>query len=149
MWLARMAVYLGGAGLLGFTLIPWLMRQVHRWPIAQGLVSFAIVVVLLYAWAAEVLGGVAAITGAFLVGLAFARSPLRQEVEHSFSALTYGFFVPLFFVSIGLAANVRDLSGGAALGLVLIAVAVVSKVWAAVGRVVGLKRGERCGWGWA
>ncbi len=143
--LVRMALYLGGAGLLGFTLIPWLMRQVHRWPIAQGLVSFAIVVVLLYAWAAEALGGVAAITGAFVVGLAFARSPLRQEVEHSFSALTYGFFVPLFFVSIGLAANVRALSGASLVfGLVLIVVAVVSKV---VGSGLGawwggLKRGE-------
>lgn len=143
--LVRMVLYLGLAGALGFTFIPWLMRHVSRWPIAQGLVSFAIVVVLLYAWAAEVLGGVAAITGAFLVGLAFARSPLRQEVEHSFSALTYGFFVPLFFVSIGLAANVRDLTGtGLIFGLVLILVAVVSKVagsglgawWG------GLKRGE-------
>lgn len=127
--LVRMALYLGLAGVLGFTFIPWLMRHVSRWPIAQGLVSFAIVVVLLYAWGAEVLGGVAAITGAFLVGLAFARSPLRQEVEHSFSALTYGFFVPLFFVSIGLAANVRALSGaGLIFGLVLVLVAVVSKV---------------------
>jgi Kef-type K+ transport system membrane component KefB len=127
--LVRMAVYLGAAGLLGLTIIPWLMQRVHRWPIAQGLVSFAIVVVLLYAWAAEVLGGVAAITGAFLVGLAFARSSLRQEVEHSFSALTYGFFVPLFFVSIGLEANVRELSSaGLLFGLVLIVVAVVSKV---------------------
>ncbi|MCC7358269.1 MAG: cation:proton antiporter [Anaerolineales bacterium] len=143
--LARMALYLVGATLLGFSLIPWLMRRVHRWPIAQGLVSFAIVVVLLYAWAAEALGGVAAITGAFLAGLAFARSPLRPEVEHSFSALTYGFFVPLFFVSIGLEANVRALSGaGLLFGGVLIAVAVVSKI---VGSGLGawwggLKRGE-------
>jgi Kef-type K+ transport system membrane component KefB len=50
-------------------------------------------------------------------------------VEHSFSALTYGFFVPLFFVSIGLAANVRTLSGaGLLFGGVLILVAAVSKV---------------------
>jgi len=143
--LVRMVLYLVVAGALGLTVIPWLMQRVRRWPLAQGLVSFAIVVVLLYAWAAEALGGVAAITGAFLVGLAFARSPLRQEVEHSFSALTYGFFVPLFFVSIGLAANLRTLSGaGLIFGLALIAVAVVSKVlgsglgawWG------GLKRGE-------
>ncbi len=143
--LVRMVLYLVVAGVVGFTLIPWMLQRVKRWPLAQGLVSFAIVVVLLYAWAAEVLGGVAAITGAFVVGLAFARSPLRQEVEHSFSALTYGFFVPLFFVSIGLQANVRALSGaGLVFGLVLVAVAMVSKVlggglgawWG------GLKRGE-------
>jgi Kef-type K+ transport system membrane component KefB len=143
--LLRMGLFLGVGGALGLAGIPWLMQRVHRWPIAQGLMSFAIVAVLLYAWAAEVLGGVAAITGAFLVGLAFARSPLRAEVEHSFSALTYGFFVPLFFVSIGLAANVRTLSGaGLLFGAVLIGVAALSKVlgsglgawWG------GLRRGE-------
>jgi Kef-type K+ transport system membrane component KefB len=91
--------------------------------------SFVIVVALIYAWAAEVVGGIAAITGAFLVGLAFARSPLKQEIEHSFSALTYGFFVPLFFVSIGLEANARAVTGSSLLfGLALILVAVVSKI---------------------
>jgi Kef-type K+ transport system membrane component KefB len=72
---------------------------------------------------------VAAITGAFLVGLAVARSPLRQQVEHGLSALTYGFFVPLFFVSIGLSANARAVTGPALVfGLVLIVVAIVSKI---------------------
>jgi Kef-type K+ transport system membrane component KefB len=102
---------------------------VAREPISQGLMSFVIVVALIYAWAAEVVGGIAAITGAFLVGLAFARSPLKQEIEHSFSALTYGFFVPLFFVSIGLEANARAVTGSSLLfGLALILVAVVSKI---------------------
>jgi Kef-type K+ transport system membrane component KefB len=74
-------------------------------------------------------GGVAAITGAFLVGLAFARSTLRQEIEHSLSALTYGFFVPLFFVSIGLEANAREVTGSSLLfGAVLVLIAVVSKI---------------------
>jgi len=102
---------------------------VAREPVSQGLMSFVIVVALIYAWAAEVVGGIAAITGAFLVGLAFARSPLKQEIEHSFSALTYGFFVPLFFVSIGLEANARAVTGSSLLfGLALILVAVVSKI---------------------
>jgi Kef-type K+ transport system membrane component KefB len=127
--LARMAAYLVGAGLAGYLLIPRLLRWIHRLPISHGLVSFGMVIVLLFAWSAEVLGGVAAITGAFLVGLAFARSPLRQEIEHNFSALTYGFFVPLFFVSIGLQANAREVTGPALVfGVVLIVVAVVSKI---------------------
>jgi Kef-type K+ transport system membrane component KefB len=143
--LARMALYLVVAAVAGYALIPRLLRWVHRLPIAQGLVSFGIVLVLLFAWAAEVLGGVAAITGAFLAGLSFARSPLRQEIEHNFSALTYGFFVPLFFVSIGLQANAREVTGAALLfGLVLIVVAIVSKI---VGSGLGawwggLPRGE-------
>jgi Kef-type K+ transport system membrane component KefB len=143
--LARMAGYLVVAGVAGFLVIPRLLRLVSRLPIAQGLVSFSIVAVLLYAWAAEVLGGIAAITGAFLVGLAFARSNLRQEIEHNFSALTYGFLVPLFFVSIGLQANAREVLGpGLLFAVVLVVIAIVSKIlgsglgawWG------GLQRGE-------
>jgi Kef-type K+ transport system membrane component KefB len=145
MVLGRMAAYLVAAGVLGIFVVPRLLNWIHRLPISHGLVSFGIVLVLLFAWSAEVAGGVAAITGAFLVGLAMARSPLRQEVEHSFSALTYGFFVPLFFVSIGLQANAREVTGAALVfGLVLILVAIVSKIlgsglgawWG------GLRRGE-------
>jgi Kef-type K+ transport system membrane component KefB len=127
--LMRMVTYLIVAIVLGFWLIPALLRRVERLPISHGLVSFSIALALLYAWSAEALGGVAAITGAFVVGLAVARSPLRQEIEHSLSALTYGFFVPLFFVSIGLGADVRELTGPALIfGLALVAVAVVSKI---------------------
>jgi len=164
--LARMAGYLVVAGALGFLVIPRLLRVVSRWPIAQGLVSFSIVAVLLFSWAAEVLGGIAAITGAFLVGLAFARSPLRQEIEHNFSALTYGFLVPLFFVSIGLQADAREVLGpglwfgvlliglqadarevlgpGLWFGVLLVVIAIVSKiVGSGLGAVWGgLKRGE-------
>jgi Kef-type K+ transport system membrane component KefB len=64
-----------------------------------------------------------------VAGLAVARSPLRQQIEHDLAALSYGFFVPLFFVSIGLGANAREVSGPALLfGLVLIVIAIVSKI---------------------
>jgi len=147
---ARMGVYLLVAVALGFFLIPRLTGWVVRLPITQGLMSFVIVVALVYAWAAEVLGGIAAITGAFLVGLAFARLPLKQEIEHSFSALTYGFFVPLFFVSIGLEADARAVTGsGLLFGLALILVAVVSKIvgsglgawWGGLSRTESLRLG--------
>jgi Kef-type K+ transport system membrane component KefB len=53
--------------------------------------------------------------------------------------LTYGFFVPLFFVSIGLGANARAVTGPALLfAVVLIAVAVVSKI---VGSGLGARWG--------
>lgn len=125
----RMAVYLIAGAALGFFIIPRLTERIARVPIKEGVMSFVIVAALLYAWAAEMVGGIAAITGAFLVGLAFARSSFRQEIEHNFSALTYGFFVPLFFVSIGLEANVRAVTGsGLIFGGVLILIAIVSKV---------------------
>lgn len=111
-WLVvRMVLFLGIGAVLGFWLAPRLTRRVSRLPIIQGLLTFTIVVLLIYAWAAEVFGSMAAITGAFLAGLAFSRSPVKERIENGVAALAYGLFVPIFFIDIGLKANLRELSG--------------------------------------
>lgn len=91
--------------------------------------ALALVVTLLYAWAAEAWGGVAGITGAFLAGLIFARTPVRRVIEEGMHTLAYSWLVPVFFVSIGLGVDARGLGwNDAALVLTIIVVAVVSKV---------------------
>lgn len=86
-------------------------------------------VTLLYAWAAEALGGMAAITGAFLAGLLFGRTPLRPHIEAGMHTLTYAWLAPVFFVSIGLDANARILGlGSLPFVLLVVVVAVLSKV---------------------
>ena len=91
--------------------------------------AFVLIVAFFYAWSAEVLGGMAAITGAFLAGLVFARSPLKDRIETGVSTLAYSFFVPVFFVNVGLAANAKLLTGESLwLLLTMIVVAVISKV---------------------
>jgi Kef-type K+ transport system membrane component KefB len=71
----------------------------------------------------------AAITGAFLAGLFFARTPLRSYIEAKTHTLTYAWLVPVFFVSIGLQANVRALGPeGLPFALLILVVAIVSKV---------------------
>lgn len=123
--IARMIGYLGVASILGFWLLPRLTIWINRLPISQGTIAFVLVVSLLYAWAAEVLGGMAAITGAFMVGLFLARTPFRDNLVSGLSALAYGFFVPIFFVNIGLEVNLRAISGSAwwfALTITIIAI---------------------------
>jgi Kef-type K+ transport system membrane component KefB len=125
----RMVGYLVGASLLGFWLIPRLVRWVDNLPISQGTVAAVLVICLLYAWAAEVLGGMAAITGAFLVGLFLAQVSFKDRIETAVATLAYGFFVPIFFVNIGLEVNLRAISGSAWwFALVLTVVAVISKI---------------------
>ena len=133
----RMGLFMLIATLLGFWTIPRLSRWVDRLPVSQGLIAFSFVVLLFYAWTAEVLGSMAAITGAFLAGLIFARSQLKDRIEAGMSMLAYPVFVPIFFVNVGLSANVRDLTVES-LGLlgVLILVAVFSKI---VGAGLGAK----------
>jgi Kef-type K+ transport system membrane component KefB len=121
--------YLIGASVIGFWLIPRLVRWVDNLPISQGMVAAVLVICLLYAWAAEALGGMASITGAFLVGLFLAQISFKERIETAVATLAYGFFVPIFFVNIGLEVNLRAISGSAWwFALILTVVAVISKI---------------------
>ena len=127
--IGQMGLYLVAAAVLGLKLIPWLAIRVERLPISQGLVAFALVVCLLYAWLAEVVGGMAAITGAFMIGLFLGRTPFKKRFDTGISSIAYGFFVPIFFINIGLNADLTAI-GGSSFGfaLVLTIVAIVSKL---------------------
>ena len=125
----RLLLFAAVAAPLGAWLLPRAARWVARLPISAGLLAFAMVTMLLYAWAAEYLGGVALITGAFLAGLLLGRTEFRHQLEEGFHTLAYAFFVPLFFVSIGLQANARALGRNEmAFALAVSAVAIVSKL---------------------
>ncbi|MDX1416166.1 MAG: cation:proton antiporter [Candidatus Promineifilaceae bacterium] len=127
--LLRIVLFLVIASALGFFLLPRLTLMINTLPISQGTLAFALVAMLLYAWSAEAIGGIAAITGAFLVGLFLSRSQFHSQLESGVSALAYGFFVPVFFVSIGLEVNLRSISGSAWIfAIVITIVAILSKI---------------------
>jgi len=137
--LLKMIAYLSVTTLLGFFLLPRLAEWVNGQPISQGLAALVLVTALLFAWSAEVVGGLAAITGAFIAGVGFGRSRLRGEIERDMRTITYAFLVPIFFVSIGLKTNARLLAGpDVAFALALLLVAAISKV-------VGCGLGARLG----
>jgi len=143
--IVNMLLYLALAGVLGWFVLPRLARWVDRQPISEGLAAMVLVSALLFAWAAEVVGGLAAITGAFIAGVGLGRSTLRDKIEQKMHAITYAFLVPVFFVSIGLEANAREIAGPTLPFLVvLFVVAVVSKlIGAGLGaRLSGFTTGE-------
>ncbi len=141
--LLRMILFLGLSAGFGLWALPRLTRQVAGMHISQGVLTLALVVMLVYGLAAELLGGIAAITGAFVAGLMFARTPEKTRLEGSLTALAYAFFVPTFFVSIGLNINLRELHLDA-LWLVL-AVACTAVLAKLVGAGLGARLG---GSGW-
>jgi Kef-type K+ transport system membrane component KefB len=106
--LLRMSLFLVFASAVGFWILPKTTQIVEKLPISQGLIAFTFITMLFYAWSAEVLGHMAAIIGAFLAGLFFARSSFKDKIERGFSSIAYGIFVPIFFINIGLSANVRQ-----------------------------------------
>ena len=110
--LVKMIIFLALSVAFGLWGLPWLVRRIVHLPISQGVLTLALVVMLAYGLAAELLGGMAAITGAFIAGLMMARSGERERVEHGVHALAYGLFVPVFFINIGLSVNARSLQTG-------------------------------------
>jgi Kef-type K+ transport system membrane component KefB len=137
--LVRMMAFLALSAGFGWWVLPWMMRRIARLPVSQGVLTLALVVMLAYGLAAELLGGMAAITGAFIAGLMMARSGEREHVEHGVHALAYGLFVPIFFINIGLSVNARTLQTEMLLFTLVITLTAILGKWLGAG--VGARLG--------
>jgi Na+:H+ antiporter len=108
------------------------LRAVLAWvrelPVSQAVLSAAVVIAMIYAWAAEYVGGVAAITGAYVAGALIAQTEFKKEIDAGIHPLAYSMFVPVFFISIGLQANGRELGDRVWFTIVLVLVSIVAKV---------------------
>lgn len=83
----------------------------------------------IYAYFAEVLFGVADITGAYIAGLILSSTSRATFIEANCHTLSYMLLSPVFFASIGLKVNVSSLSTSLFLfSLLFILVAILTKV---------------------
>lgn len=131
----KMLLFFGLSVAFGLWVLPRITKFVHKLPVSQGVTTMAIVVLLFYGLAAELVGGMAAITGAFLAGLMFGRTPEKSLIEGNLHSLSYAFFVPIFFISIGLSVDLHSVTLASLWIITAIsAIAVVGKV---VGSGVG------------
>ena len=121
-----MALFFSAAVLLG-RYFERVAAWADRLAVSQGLLAVVLVVALLYAWAAEYVGGVAAITGSYLAGVLFAQTRFKPAIDHGIHPLTYSMLVPVFFISIGLLANGRALGSQVLFTVLLVIVAIVAK----------------------
>ncbi len=123
--IGKMLLFLGVSTAVGLWVLPFVVRVTHNRSISQGTTTLAIVIMLLFGAAAELVGGMAAITGAFLAGLMFARTPEKNKIETGFHSLAYALFVPIFFVSIGLGVDLRTVDSSSLwimLGITVLAI---------------------------
>ncbi|HUE98812.1 MAG TPA: cation:proton antiporter [Anaerolineales bacterium] len=137
--LLKMIVFLILSVTIGRSGLPWLMRRVAHLPVSQGVLTLALVVMLAYGLAAELLGGMAAITGSFIAGLMMARSGEKERVERGVHALAYGLFVPVFFINIGLSVNARSLQSDMLWFTLVIILTAIAGKWLGAG--IGAKLG--------
>lgn len=133
----RLFGFLIGSAVLGWLLLPRIVRHISRLNISEGPLVVALVAALLYGFAAETVGGVAAITGAFVAGVCLGQADRRivHDIESGLQRINYAFLVPVFFVSIGLQADLRLIDGGA------LPYAILLTLFAIAAKVIGAGAG--------
>ncbi len=104
----KMLGYFLIAYLLGHFGFPLLSRWLPRLLALEARIGLILALVLLYAWSAASLGNVASITGAFIAGMLVGRTEMREWVHDGASKLGYAFFIPIFFVYIGIEADFHN-----------------------------------------
>lgn len=137
--LAQMVLFFPIAWFVGDRLLPLLVRWEHRLPQRETALTILLALALLYAWSAETLGSVAAITGAYVLGILATKHLDHKHIAFDgTAAVGYGIFIPIFFVNIGLQANLNDIASAPLLIAVVTAVAVMTKL---VGGALGARIG--------
>jgi Na+:H+ antiporter len=125
----KMILYFPVAYMLGHYGFPLLSRWLPRMLALEARIGFVLALVLLYAWSAEELGSVAAITGAYIAGILVNRTEMREWVHDGLSKIGYAFFIPIFFVYVGVEANFHGVAHFSLLFLLsFIAIAIGTKV---------------------
>ena len=124
----RMAAYFVIFWFLGRRYLEKWCNHIRKLPASQALLAFVLVVAFLYAWAAEYFAHLAAITGSYMAGVLFAQTRYKNEIDPEIHPLTYSLFVPIFFVSIGLQANARELGEAIPFLITIVGLAIVTKI---------------------
>jgi Kef-type K+ transport system membrane component KefB len=109
------------------------MPPIARWMIRTNqinlLVSSASCIMLFYFAGAELLGGLAGITGAYFAGLFHRQGDTHHAVIKQIEPFVKEILLPLFLASIGLQTNIRLLSASQwILVLILLTIAIITKL---------------------
>lgn len=121
--IGKKLLFFAAITLLGWKVVPWMLRILAPLPVSEAVISAALIICFSFAYLAEFLG-VAGIIGAFAAGLAISQTQFKQQVEHKIEPIAYAFFVPVFFVSIGLSVSFAGVNNqiGIIAGLTIIAI---------------------------
>ena len=134
--------FLVGTGLLGVLLVPKLFAAIHRRATSgAAIVVAAFALMLAFASLAD-LAKLAFIIGAFMAGLALGQTEQHERVANDLGAVG-NIFIPVFFLSIGVNADLAAMAKPSVIGLaaVMSVVAIFGKLASAL--VVPSSRADR------
>lgn len=145
--------------LFRISLIPLALRIFEREKSQASLFMGSLIIVLMMAYISE-LFGIGSLIGALVAGILVRqtlltgedRKPWRMnEISHSIHVISFGFLIPIFFVSVGLNTDINIISSNLLLVFVLIAIDIFGTLF---GTILGVKlsggtfkEGNIVGWG--
>lgn len=113
--------------IVGYFVITFLKKFSDKINFDDKIVTYSIVLCMLLAYVSEELG-VAAITGAYFMGVILSMTSHRHKISHEINNIATTMFTPIFFVSIGMNVDIRTALGAITIGSVIIVLGVLGKV---------------------
>ncbi len=126
--------FLSVTSTVGFTLFPQLFSRIAKGARSTSTVSVVAIGIALGFSVLADKAHLAPIIGAFVAGLALRRIDTHERVERDVSSIAQ-IFVPIFFFNIGITTDIRTMADPrvAGIAVLLCAVAIITKIAAAVG----------------
>lgn len=150
--LLKVVAFLGIASALGQWVLPFLAKRLKKWWIEELEFTMLLLVGLGFALLAEAFG-LHFILGVFLAGLFFTKrtsgTKVYEDVEGKVTAISSGFFAPLFFASIGLHLDISAIWNIPLFVILLTLIAIATKFVGAglAARALGMTNRESAGIG--
>ncbi|MFC3883849.1 cation:proton antiporter [Bacillus songklensis] len=131
----KKVLFFAGAILVGWKVVPWFLKKFAPLRVTESVISAALIICFVYAYLAEYTG-VAAIIGAYIAGVAISLTDYKHEVFEKVETISYSIFVPVFFTSIGVAAQFSGITKNLGLIVLLSILAILTKL---IGAAIGAK----------
>lgn len=126
--LVRLALFIPAGLFAGYWLIRLTTERLELMETREHRFLEVLALVLAFAWAAQEVGGLAAITGAYLAGVLFGRTVLAEDLADFGNLIGYALFAPIFFVTTGMSADLGAIASEPLFTALLGIVAVGTKV---------------------
>jgi monovalent cation:proton antiporter-2 (CPA2) family protein len=131
----KKVLFFAGAILVGWKVVPWFLKKFAPLRVTESVISAALIICFVYAYLAEYTG-VAAIIGAYIAGVAISLTDYKHEVFEKIETISHSIFVPVFFTSIGVAAQFSGITENLGLIVLLSILAILTKL---IGAAIGAK----------
>jgi Kef-type K+ transport system membrane component KefB len=107
---AKASAFCAAALVIGWKVMPRVYRSYRPAQVPQASLAFVLVATFALAALAET-AGLAAVTGAFVAGLAVRETMGEEKLLERIHTVSYGLFIPLFFLHLGATLDLASLGG--------------------------------------